>query len=120
MDKISLDIQATTDTIVKFTANKTLTRGSHQFNNIDEAKNSPLAQQLFHLPFVKRVLFSANFIALERFSIVEWKDVQEEVKEQLEDYTVSVIIWDKYLSIYLQYCKCPNLGQIFIYLPALL
>ena len=86
MDKISLDIQATTDTIVKFTANKTLTLGSHQFNNIDEAKNSPLAQQLFHLPFVKRVLFSANFIALERFSIVEWKDVQEEVKEQLEDY----------------------------------
>lgn len=84
---ISLKIENTTvDTIIKFTANNILTTGSHQFNNIDEAKNSPLAQQLFHLPFVKRVLFSANFIGVERFSIVEWKDVQEEVKEQIEKY----------------------------------
>lgn len=87
MEAISLKIEkTTTDTILKFTANKVLTSGSHQFNNIDEAENSPLAQQLFHLPFVKRVLFSANFIALERFSIVEWSDVEEEVKEQLENY----------------------------------
>lgn len=87
MKEISLKIETTrTDTILKFTATNVLTSGSHQYNNIDEAKNSPLAQQLFHLPFVKRVLFSANFIALERFSIVEWSDVQEEVKEQLENY----------------------------------
>lgn len=87
MERISLKIETTrTDTILKFTANNILTSGSHQYNNIDEAKNSPLAQQLFHLPFIKRVLFSANFIALERFSIVEWSDVQEEVKEQLENY----------------------------------
>lgn len=73
-------------TILKFTSNDILTSGSHQYNNIDEAKNSPLAQQLFYLPFVKRVYISANFIALERFSIVEWSDVQEEVKEQIENY----------------------------------
>lgn len=87
MENISLKIEKTTsDTIIKFTANNILTSGSHQFNNIDEAKNAPLAQQLFHLPFVKRVLFSANFIALERFSIVEWTDVQDEVKDQIENY----------------------------------
>jgi len=87
MDTILFKIEKTTnDTILKFSTNSVLTSGSHQFNNIDEAKNSPLAQQLFHLPFVKRVLFSANFIAIERFSIVEWGDVQEEVKEQLENY----------------------------------
>ena len=73
-------------TILKFTSTDILTSGSHQFNNIDEAKNSPLAQQLFYLPFIKRVYFSANFIALERFAIVEWSDVQEEVKEQIEKY----------------------------------
>ena len=78
--------KTTTDTILKFSTNSVLTSGSHQFNNIDEAKNAPLAQQLFHLPFVKRVLFSANFIAIERFDIVQWSDVQEEVKEQLENY----------------------------------
>lgn len=75
-----------TDTILKFTANDILASGSHQYNNIDEANNSPLAQQLFYLPFVKRVFISANFIALERFSIVEWDDVQDEVKEQIENY----------------------------------
>lgn len=73
-------------TILKFTSNDILTSGSHQYNNIDEAKNSPLAQQLFYLPFVKRVYISANFIALERFPIVEWNDVQDEVKEQIEKY----------------------------------
>lgn len=73
-------------TILKFTSTNILTSGSHQFNNIDEAKNSPLAQQLFYLPFIKRVYFSTNFIALERFAIVEWSDVQDEVKEQIENY----------------------------------
>jgi Fe-S cluster biogenesis protein NfuA len=87
MEHITFKIeQTTTNTILKFTANTVLISGSYQFNNIDEAKNSPLAQQLFHLPFVKRVLFSANFIAIERFSIVEWSDVEDAVKEQLENY----------------------------------
>ncbi len=87
MEAISLRIEkTTTDTIIKFTANTVLISGSYQFNNIDEAKNSPLAQQLFHLPFVKQVYISANFIAVERFNIVEWSDVQEELKEQIEIY----------------------------------
>jgi Fe-S cluster biogenesis protein NfuA len=85
MSKISLTIDKTNnDSIVKFSTESILTSGSYQFNNIDEAKESPLAQQLFHLPFIKRVFISANFIALERFSIVEWNDVQDEVKEQIE------------------------------------
>ncbi|PCH53625.1 MAG: hypothetical protein COC22_02090 [Flavobacteriaceae bacterium] len=87
MEAISLRIEkTTTDTIIKFTANEVLISGSYQFNNIDEAKNSPLAQQLFHLPFVKKVFISANFIAVERFNIVEWSDVEEELKEQIEIY----------------------------------
>ena len=87
MKNRTLNIEKTNiPTILKFTSNDILTSGSHQYNNIDEAKNSPLAQQLFYLPFVKRVYISANFIALERFAIVEWSDVQDEVKEQIENY----------------------------------
>jgi len=87
MNTISLTINKTnTDAIIKFSSETILTSGSYQFNNIDEAKESPLAQQLFHLPFIKRVFISANFIALERFSIVEWADVQDEVKEQIENF----------------------------------
>ena len=87
METLTFKIETTnTETILKFTANSILTSGSYQYNNIDEAKNAPLAQELFHLPFVKRVFISANFIAVERFSIVKWLDVQEEVKTQLENY----------------------------------
>jgi Fe-S cluster biogenesis protein NfuA len=87
MKNTTLNIEKTNiPTILKFTSTEILASGSHQYNNIDEAKNSPLAQQLFYLPFIKRVYFSANFIAIERFAIVEWSDVQDEVKEQIENY----------------------------------
>jgi hypothetical protein len=43
---------------------------SYEFKNIDEATLSPLAQKLFHLPFVKSVYISGNFIAIERYNIV--------------------------------------------------
>ncbi len=59
---------------------------SYEFHNIDEAKNSPLAQQLFYLPFVKTVYISGNFIAIERYSIVEWDDVKEAVAEQIDTF----------------------------------
>ncbi len=73
--------------IVKFEFPDFITQNeSFEFKNIDETKNSPLAQQLFYLPFVKTVYVSGNFIAIERFSIVEWKDVQDDVAEQIEDY----------------------------------
>lgn len=59
---------------------------SFEFKNIDEAGASPLAQQLFYLPFVKTIYISGNFIAVERFSIVEWEDVKEAVAEQIEKF----------------------------------
>jgi len=84
----TITIQSTNnDTILKFVSNQILINGgSYEFNNIDEAKNSPLAQQLFYLPFVKKIFITANFIAIQRFDIVEWTDVQEEVREQIEIY----------------------------------
>ena len=57
-----------------------------EFKNIDEAGHSPLAKKLFYLPFVKTVYISGNFIALERYSIVEWADVQDEVASQIEAF----------------------------------
>jgi len=74
-------------TILKFEFEDFITKNeSFEFKNIDEAKSSPLAQQLFYLPFVKTVYISGNFIAIERFSIVEWDDVKDAVAEQIEDF----------------------------------
>ena len=88
MSSIKINIQETNnETIIKFVSNSILVNGgSYEFNNIDEAKNSPLAQQLFYLPFVKKVLVTANFIAIQRYDIVQWDDVEEEVREQIEAY----------------------------------
>ena len=81
MNTYSISIKETTNPlIVKFETNQFITQHeSFEFNNIDEAASSPLAQQLFYLPFVKKVYISSNFIAIERFNIVEWADVQNEV-----------------------------------------
>jgi Fe-S cluster biogenesis protein NfuA len=88
MSETKITIQETTNnTIIKYNSNTILINGgSYEFNNIDEAKNSPLALELFYLPFVKKVFITANFIAIQRFDILEWVDVQEEVKEQIEAY----------------------------------
>jgi len=80
-------VSTSNETILKFEADRFLTNhNSFEFSNIDDAKHSPLAQQLFYLPFVKKVYIASNFIAIERYNIVEWKDVQEEVATQIEDY----------------------------------
>ena len=74
-------------TILKFEFPDFITQNENfEFKNIDEAKNAPLVQQLFYLPFVKSVYISGNFIAIERYNIVEWNDVQEDVAEQIEDF----------------------------------
>lgn len=73
--------------ILKFEANDQLVKlKNYEFKNIDEAASSPLAQQLFYLPFIKTVYISGNFIALERFDIVAWDDVKDEVAQQLVEY----------------------------------
>ncbi|MBN96971.1 MAG: hypothetical protein CMC56_03540 [Flavobacteriaceae bacterium] len=73
--------------ILKFEANQFILQyDSFEYSNIDEAKESPLAQQLFYLPFVKKVYLSGNFVAIERYDIVEWEAVKAEVSSQIEVY----------------------------------
>lgn len=85
---IKLTIRETQNpTILKFEFPDFITNaGNFEFRNIDDAKNSPLAQQLFYLPFVKTVYISSNFVALERYSIVSWDDVKTDVAEQIEEF----------------------------------
>jgi len=76
--------------IIKFEFPDFISYGSNfEFKNIDETANSPLARQLFYLPFVKSVYISGNFVAIERFSIVEWTDVQDDVKKQIEEFVTN-------------------------------
>jgi Fe-S cluster biogenesis protein NfuA len=86
MTKVSIK-ETQNPTILKFEFQDFITQNeSFEFKNIDEAKASPLAQQLFYLPFVKTVYISGNFIAIEKYSIVEWEDVKYAVAEQIETF----------------------------------
>nr|WP_315206410.1 NifU family protein [uncultured Flavobacterium sp.] len=86
MNKVSIK-ETQNPTILKFEFQDFITQNeSFEFKNIDEAKTSPLAQQLFYLPFVKTIYISGNFIAIEKYSIVEWEDVKDAVAEQMETF----------------------------------
>jgi Fe-S cluster biogenesis protein NfuA len=86
MNKITIK-ETQNPTILKFEFPDFITQNeSFEFKNIDEAKTSPLAQQLFYLPFVKTIYISGNFIAVEKYNIVEWDDVKDAVAEQIEKF----------------------------------
>jgi Fe-S cluster biogenesis protein NfuA len=86
MNKIRIK-ETQNPTILKFEFEDFITQNeSFEFKNIDEAKISPLAQQLFYLPFVKTIYISGNFIAIEKYSIVEWDDVKDAVAVQIETF----------------------------------
>ncbi len=105
--------------IVKFEANYFLTQHtSYEFDNIDQAKESPLAQQLFYLPFVKRIFIAQNFIAIDKYDIVEWADVQDEVAEQIKNYlnsgqpVITETTTQKKLAITIYAESTPNPGVL--------
>tara|TARA_S200000501_G_scaffold89569_2_gene82679 strand:+ start:3132 stop:4022 length:891 start_codon:yes stop_codon:yes gene_type:complete len=56
------------------------------YDNVGAADKAPIVQQLFYLPFVKSVRLTQQSLFVERFNIVEWKEVIEEVSIQLENY----------------------------------
>ena len=86
--KYKVKIEKTVNKFInKFEINNFITNHkSYEYANIDEAKNSKLAQELFYLPFVKKVYITPSFISIERFNIIEWDVVEEEVKEKIENY----------------------------------
>ena len=86
--KFKVNIERTQNKFInKFEVSNFITNHiSNEYNNIDEAKDSKLAQELFYLPFVKKVYITPSFISIERFNIVEWGDVEEEVKNLIEKY----------------------------------
>ena len=72
--------------VMKFVANKLLVDQIQEFKNIDDTSDAPLAQALFHFPFVKEVFMDKNYISITKFDITEWEEVVMEVREFLRSY----------------------------------
>ncbi len=72
---------------MKFVANKLLYPGkSIDFPDVDSAKPSPLAVELFGFPFIRAVFIASNFITLTKTSDTEWEDVIPTIRQFLKEF----------------------------------
>jgi NFU1 iron-sulfur cluster scaffold homolog, mitochondrial len=74
---------------MKFVANKyiLMTGDSVEFNSQSEAKGfSPLAEELFHFPFVKSVFLASNFVTIAKNDSISWDFVAMELREFVKNW----------------------------------
>ena len=71
---------------LEFYSNNFLSEKRIEFNKIEETNDFPLIQQIFYLPFIKKVTLNKHSIYIEKLNILEWVDVQEELCSQLQDF----------------------------------
>ena len=48
-----------------------------------------MAIKLFHFPFVKEVFISSNFVAVQKYNVVEWETVTQEIRELVLEFLQS-------------------------------
>jgi Fe-S cluster biogenesis protein NfuA len=72
---------------MKFVANKLLYPGkSIDFPDVETAKPSALAIELFGFPFIKSVFIASNFVTLTKTPDTDWNDVIPSIRHFLKDY----------------------------------
>lgn len=74
---------------MKFVANKHLlgTGDSVEFHTMQEAKGfSPLAEELFNLPFVKGVFIASNFVTITKTDNLSWDFITMELREFIRNW----------------------------------
>jgi len=72
---------------MKFVANKLLYPGkSIDFPDVETAKPSPLAIEVFGFPFIKSVFIASNFVTLTKTPDTDWNDVIPTIRHFLKEY----------------------------------
>ncbi|WP_313580263.1 NifU family protein [Chishuiella sp.] len=97
--------------VMKFVCDVTLTQGGVEFDKNSTASESPLAQVLLTIPFIRKIFITANFVAIEKTDGIEWSDVSEDLKEiindHLEENAVLVAMKKAPVSIYAEMTPNP-------------
>lgn len=75
-------------TTMKFVSNRYLIIDgkSYEYELDDDLSNSPLAERLLNFPFINKVFFSSNFVAISKTDIIEWQDVIHQLRDFIGDY----------------------------------
>lgn len=72
---------------LKFVTNRMMYKGTADFREEELAKEwSPLATELFAMPFVKGVYICNNFVTVTKEFNYDWADIMLKIKEYLKNY----------------------------------
>ena len=78
--------------VMKFVSNRMIADKSLEILNASEAKEIPIAYELFKLPFVKSVFISSNFVSVTKTEAVEWQDIALQLRTYIMDFLNSIEI----------------------------
>ncbi len=92
MEKLLIRSNIVSDDLASFKWNFDFNTVNKKFNTVEEAKDFPLAKEMFYLPFIKSVSVSENEMLLERFDIVSWEDILDEVEKIIEKKLESIFL----------------------------
>lgn len=72
---------------MKFVANKVLIPNNLlEYTSAAQAKDSPLAAEIFRFSFVKGVFISGNFVTIQKTEQVEWEEVQGMIRAFIKSF----------------------------------
>src|SRR5690554_8014295 len=71
---------------MKFIANRALVDTILEYKHVSEARQSPLAMELFSFPFVKEVFFNQNYVSIMKYDMVEWEEITMQLREFIKNY----------------------------------
>ncbi|MBI2995309.1 MAG: NifU family protein [Candidatus Melainabacteria bacterium] len=63
--------------------------GTYDFPNKESTKNSPLAEKLFNIEFVKEVFIGKNFITITKNPDMSWENIYDKLCTAIESHLVS-------------------------------
>ena len=86
--------------VMKFVSNRMLADKSLEILNASEAKEIPIANELFKLPFVKSVFISSNFVSVTKTATIEWQDIALQLRMYITDFlnSIEIINHTEYIS----------------------
>ena len=78
--------------VMKFVSNRMLADKSLEVLDASQAKNIPLANELFKLPFIKSIFISTNFVSIKKTENINWDDIALQLRLYISDYLNSIEI----------------------------
>ncbi len=75
---------------LKFVTSKILYDGIADFSNRAYAEEwSPMASELYSLPYIHSLVFNKNFISVDKLKEYSWRDIMYEIKDFIKEYLIS-------------------------------